>query len=656
MTSHVNRRQVLLFLVAIVLPCSVLVALSLRIMSQQRELAEKRLTEERQRAVNEIRRELLTRLEKIKLQQVTALATQGKRILPTKFADPVIVLVGWIEGKRLLLPWDANPVAQRSRTLLREPKFARAIEQGEREEFVTSQIAKAEAQYRAASNEAHHPIQAAFANLLLSRALVKSGQQREALVHLQGILSLSSDVTDEQGIPLCLYAADRLLQAGASREAVLNRLRSEVGALEGRPPAEVYMLRGLVNTIADSTSEPALRAAMNDLQRVISARTRYLEEALALQNDFPKLGLEQARPGQSRNAEPIWIPYGEDTWFVSVALPLGSLPSVAVAVRAHDMFAGLNVAGTGSSGSVGQVEWFTRAVSKGESLGESFPGLRVRFLSQDAGALAQRWNLQRSFYLFTLLLVLSATLFGAYLFWRDVRRELRLAEMRSQFVASVSHELKTPLTAIRMFAETLRMGRATSPEMQAEYLDTIVNESERLTRLLNNVLDFSKIEQGKKIYRFEPTCLAEVVQAAARALQYPLAQQGFQLRVEIENGLPAVRVDPDAIEQAILNLLTNAMKYSGDAREIELRLRRRDRHAVIQVTDRGVGIPAKEQALIFEKFYRAATPENQRVPGTGLGLTLVEHIVKAHGGRVEVQSEPGKGSTFSLHLPLEGAV
>jgi signal transduction histidine kinase len=138
-------------------------------------------------------------------------------------------------------------------------------------------------------------------------------------------------------------------------------------------------------------------------------------------------------------------------------------------------------------------------------------------------------------------------------------------------------------------------------------------------------------------------------------MQYPLAQQGFQLRVEIENGLPAARVDADAVEQAILNLLTNAMKYSGESREIDLHLQRQGGQAVIEVRDKGVGIPRKEQPRIFEKFYRAPTPENLRVPGTGLGLTLVEHIAKAHGGYVEVQSEPGKGSTFSIHLPLEGA-
>jgi len=417
-----------------------------------------------------------------------------------------------------------------------------------------------------------------------------------------------------------------------------------------------YLLRDILQRLAESAPAAIAAKAKDELQ-ALSARIRYVEQALALQRDFPNLGLGRASTGSAGNPEPLWVPYEqEDLWLVSVAPAFGALPAIVIAVRADDIFDSLRDAGTLSSISAGQAQLLSSPSAKGEALGASFPGLKIWFPQQDVTALAKQWNPQRAFYLITLLLVLSITLFAAYLLWRDVRRELRLAEMRSQFVASVSHELKTPLTSIRMFAETILLGRAAAPEAQTEYLEIIVNESERLTRLLNNVLDFSKIEQGKKIYRFEPTCLAEVVQAAARTLQYPLAQQGFQLRVEIENGLPAVRVDPDAIEQAILNLLTNAMKYSGDAREIDLRLLKKDSRAVIQVTDRGVGIPAKEQARIFEKFYRVATPENQRVPGTGLGLTLVEHIAKAHGGHVEVQSEPGKGSTFSIHLPLEGAV
>jgi signal transduction histidine kinase len=252
-----------------------------------------------------------------------------------------------------------------------------------------------------------------------------------------------------------------------------------------------------------------------------------------------------------------------------------------------------------------------------------------------------------------LALVLGVAVFGGYLLLRDVNRDVRMTEVRSQFVASVSHELKTPLTAIRMFAETLAMGRSRDERTKSEYLETIVNESERLARLVDNVLDFSKIEQGKKIYRLRPTRLDEVAGSAMRALQFPLAQQGFQLHLTVQEDLPELQADPDAIQQAILNLLTNAMKYSGDAREIDLRLCARNGDAVIEVADRGLGLAPEEQKRVFEKFYRAPSHESRLIAGTGLGLTLVAHIANAHGGRVEVESALGAGSTFCLVIPIK---
>src|SRR4030095_10431006 len=178
-----------------------------------------------------------------------------------------------------------------------------------------------------------------------------------------------------------------------------------------------------------------------------------------------------------------------------------------------------------------------------------------------------------------------------------------------------------------------------------------VNESERLTRLLNNVLDFSRIERGQKNYHLQPAILSDVIESAARTMRFPLSQQGFDLRVDI-NEVPPVPIDRDAVEQAVLNLLSNAIKYSGESREVALRLSRQNGHALIQVEDHGLGIPAEEQKRIFEKFYRVPTPENRAISGTGLGLALVAHIAEAHGGRVEVNSTLGKGSTFSIRLPI----
>jgi len=234
-----------------------------------------------------------------------------------------------------------------------------------------------------------------------------------------------------------------------------------------------------------------------------------------------------------------------------------------------------------------------------------------------------------------------------------VHREADTVAMRAQFVASVSHELKTPLTSIRAHAETLLMGRAGAPETTTQYLRTIVSESERLTRLVESVLDLSRIEQGRKTFRMQSTCLSEVVRAAAKTMEYPLSQLGFTLTISRDDTEPTLLADADALEQAILNLLGNAMKYSGEARRIEMRLGSGASEAFVDVIDHGIGIPSEEQARIFEKFHRVQSAETAGIAGTGLGLALVLHVVEAHHGRIDIVSAPGRGSTFSVRLPLQ---
>jgi len=506
--------------------------------------------------------------------------------------------------------------------------------------------------YRQALEEADDPVQTAYAQLLLARALAGTDQQSEALAHYRTVLNSSPELVDERGVPFSLYAAVRLLQMGADHQAVLSRLERQVVSPLWLSPPALYLLRSLVSTLIESASDTATVEASGTLERTII----YLDEteqALALQRDFANLRLDSPVGPPAGSADAIWVAYGAPTWLVSLAPSVGTQPAIAVVVRADPIFASLRGAAAAPGVITGQIMLVTNRGQADEPLGPSFPGLVVHFPPGQLSAYDGQWHAQQWFYLVTLVLVVSLTLFGAYLLWRDVRREIRLAEMRSNFVSAVSHELKTPLAAIRMFAETLRMGRPAEPEAKNEYLDTIVNESERLTRLLNNVLDFSKIEQGKKSYRCEMHCLAEIVRSAIRAMGYPAEQQQFQLNVQLEEGIPPVKVDRDAIEQAILNLLANAMKYSGESRDIDLRLKRANGQAVIEVEDRGVGIEPDERKRIFEQFYRVPTSGNERIPGTGLGLTLVRHIAEGHGGAVTVESAVGRGSTFAIHLPLE---
>lgn len=269
-----------------------------------------------------------------------------------------------------------------------------------------------------------------------------------------------------------------------------------------------------------------------------------------------------------------------------------------------------------------------------------------------AGALGAGPDDARGIYAGLIGVVVGVTFFAGYLWWRDTRRELELAQLRSDFVASVSHELKTPLTSVQMLAETLRLRELGRPERH-EYLDLILSESNRLGRLLRNVLDFAQVEKGTRVYQPQPVQLGAVLEAVSHVLQQPLQEKHLALEVSGEAALE-LNADPDALEQAVLNLLYNAIKYSHPGGRIAVQTRREEREAVIEVVDQGVGIHPREHRRIFERFYRAPEAHNRRIPGTGLGLALVKHIVEGHGGRVAVESAPGKGSTFAIRLPLPG--
>jgi signal transduction histidine kinase len=627
--------MVSLLLLALLVPCGVLAFLSVLVVRQESELRERRRIEEEEREADRIARRLLGRLEQVREQELRSWADQSHPATRRRYQHPATVLVTRVEDGRLVAPWVDDASTREFLEATRDPRYARQIRQGEQAELVEGQAARASSFYREAVRTSRRPEQRGQALLLLARALGKSSSPSRAVAVHEEILALPSSVLDDQGLPIRLYGASQLAKGPGHEEALARALREVLAEPRWLSPAACYLLRDLSASIA--AVAPDLRAAVE--QRLVE-----VEQVRALAGEYAKLATLEEAARRTTNGEPVWFPYGEEPWLVRTNPRLGDLPASVVVVRAGAISANLKDAGP--------VGLSALPDPRNRPLGSSLPGLYLVGGAADAPT-SQGWSLPQQFYMAALALALTVALLGGYLLWRDVRRELRMAELRGHFVSSVSHELRTPLTAIRMFADTLREGRLEGEATREEYLDTIVSESERLSRLVDNVLDFSRIEQGRKTYRFRSTSLAEVVRAAARAVQYPLASQGFRLTTEVEEDVTMARADPDALEQAVLNLLTNAIKYSGDSREIALRLGRRDGAAEIQVVDRGIGVPAEEQGRIFDKFYRSPTRENELLPGTGLGLTLVEHVAKAHGGSVTVASRPGEGSTFSIHIPLK---
>ncbi|HKV06924.1 MAG TPA: HAMP domain-containing sensor histidine kinase [Thermoanaerobaculia bacterium] len=248
----------------------------------------------------------------------------------------------------------------------------------------------------------------------------------------------------------------------------------------------------------------------------------------------------------------------------------------------------------------------------------------------------------------------AALLGGIVLSLRTASREMKLSQMKNEFVSNVSHELRTPLASIRVFGEFLRLGRVDNPEKIRAYGDYIENESRRLTQLINNILDFASIESGRKTYRFERCDVRDVVCETLKTFEVRLRQSGFSIVLEGgDTPLPPARIDTGAVAQSLSNLLDNAVKYSRDNKDVIVRLRREGDFIVISVKDHGIGIPRDEQAKIFDRFHRVSTGLVHDVKGSGLGLSIVRHIVEAHHGKVTVESRQGEGSMFSIHLPIE---
>ncbi len=255
----------------------------------------------------------------------------------------------------------------------------------------------------------------------------------------------------------------------------------------------------------------------------------------------------------------------------------------------------------------------------------------------------------------TTVLVLVVLLCGIALAIRATDREARLAQAKSNFVANVSHELKTPLSLLSLFSEILELGRVKNEEKRLEYYQILRHESRRLNKIIDNILDFSKIEAGRKTYNFVADDMAEVIDDVLSSYRYQIINSGFDVQTSIGRGLPPVLIDRDAMAQAISNLLDNAIKYSGDVKQLSITTQQLGPNLSIEIADHGIGIPRAEQGKIFEKFYRVGDGLVHDVKGSGLGLALVRHIIEAHNGTISVESDVGRGSRFTILLPADRA-
>lgn len=242
---------------------------------------------------------------------------------------------------------------------------------------------------------------------------------------------------------------------------------------------------------------------------------------------------------------------------------------------------------------------------------------------------------------------------GIWLVLRNARKEIQLAQAKSDFVSNVSHELRTPLSLISMFAETLEMNRVSSEEKKKEYYSIISQEANRLGRIVNNILNFSRMEEGRRKFNIENKSVNELVERIYNNYNFHLKNKGFNFDCKVAENLPEIKIDEEAVSEALINLIDNAVKYSDEKKEVHIRTGKDGGYVFIEVADEGIGVAPEEQKKIFNKFYRVSTGLVHNTKGTGLGLTLVKYIMDAHNAEIKIDSKIGNGSKIKLLFPVE---
>jgi signal transduction histidine kinase len=280
-------------------------------------------------------------------------------------------------------------------------------------------------------------------------------------------------------------------------------------------------------------------------------------------------------------------------------------------------------------------------------------GLELGFSGLNgAGWLDQKQLLSLGFVILLLIMMIAGLAMTA----RAVRREVELGRIQNDFIAAMSHEFKSPIASIRLLMERITSGRLSTTQTRAEYYAAISREAERLERLVNRLLEWQQIQAGRKRYNFSSGSLAEIATTAIAQMRPQAEAKGISIETEAGAVIPEVPLDEAAITDAIENLIDNAIKYSPPQTQVKLLIRLDDGHACLEVRDQGIGIEPDELSRIFDKFYRGRRGDLRNVHGTGLGLALVKATMEAHGGAVDVTSEPGAGSCFRLRLPINNGV
>jgi len=565
-----------------------------------------------------------------------------------------------------------------------EPEFdsqtvSELFQRAEKAEFIRKDLQEARSLYAEALAGSRSVRDRAILLSRVARSDFKMGDYRTGISQYRELLGISDQGVTVGGIPAFITALTQIadgcaaLDDGQGRFDALLELNKRLIRHASEVPADkcAYYLKQTtqeLEALTDPSSESEELAQLNaslleDIRRLEWIRDALLPQITTLSSENSSRSL-QGHVSEKYDGASVQFGYFQmSTSSKGLEATLGynldgdQIVSDLLPRILNNVNLGRDI-GIGILDEIGkfrfaQMEFSGSAYLAMESFDEILPFWKVVMVHSDGKSVDELVSRERWVYLALLAGTFLVMITGILLTVRAAVHELELSRLKTEFVSNVSHELKTPLSLIRMFGETLESGIVQDESKRVEFYRIIRSESERLTRLINNVLDFSKIEAGVKQYNFQEAEVGSVVSKALDTYRLEIRNLGFTIDCRLLSKPITARIDPDAVCEALLNLLDNAAKYTGEDKHITLSMETSEPWIRISVSDRGVGIPQDKLNSIFDKYYRLQTQKTRETAGSGLGLTLVKHIIEAHGGRVEVESEVAKGSKFTLLIPMK---
>ncbi|MFC2096774.1 ATP-binding protein [Bacteroidota bacterium] len=652
-------RLTLVFIITLLISGSILTYFSINNISNFKELTQKKISEEEKLIVEQLSIVFREKLENI---------TRTINDLPeTKLSDSLngIDISSFVIDKKGIfkLPWYIDGPPEKFEEV-KSPGYVQYYSQAEIEEFRERDYVKSRRSYQSSLQRSTSEADSTQSLNALARVSVKLKQYDQAYNYYSKIISDHYSTLNEMGFPYSYFAIIQLLKLDiADKDSrIVQDISLFISMMEsGKIPLN-QSSKNLLLQLEEWISQTSL---LNNEQIVnlwgyinttknrltfISDYSGIIRETLSAEKDSEQLkiiDIYNVFRGISPDKSDLILSKIVDDTIIGFVLKLESFWEL--------VNAGFSLPKTEFDYEIDLFKSELQDLSYDKDLttilefSSFFPSFLLKVELKNKH-IVDEYVAQRSWiYGIALILLLGGMFLGITLILRDIRRERKMALLRADFVSNVTHELKTPLTSITMFAESIFYGRALTESENKNYSNVIIKESGNLKRMINNILTFSIREDGKLSYQFKETDLSMVVNSTLEEMNYWLDLHKFKVDTDIKKGIVGA-VDPEAIKQVLANLINNAIKYSPLSKKLYIRLYKLDTRIYIEVEDRGIGIPKDQIPRIFDKFYRVLLKDTEPTSGTGIGLTVARDIIEAHGGTIELSSVLNEGSTFKIIL------